>query len=136
MRVREGRAAVPIGIIANRKIGGVASVSAQSITTGNGRSYTATPLRDSLFSLYCALFTVHPPLSTSSAVRANPAVRTLRVPFVILGASPARFTLCACTCQAYFFFFGYNVLNTQATEHRGASPPPNEGFVQHAARDT
>ena len=33
-------------------------------------------------------------------------------------------------------FFGYNVLNTQATEHRGASPPPNEGFVQHAARDT
>jgi len=34
------------------------------------------------------------------------------------------------------FFFGYNVLNTQATEHRGASPPPNEGFVQHAARDT
>ena len=24
------------------------------------------------------------------------------------------------------------MLNTQATEHRGASPPPNEGFVQHA----
>ena len=38
-------------IIANRKIGGVASVSAQSITTGNGRSYTATPLRDSPFSV-------------------------------------------------------------------------------------
>ena len=35
-----------------------------------------------------------------------------------------------------FFFFWLNALNTQATEHRGANPPPNEGFVQHAARDT
>ena len=33
-------------------------------------------------------------------------------------------------------FFWLNVLHTQAIEHRGANPPPNEGFVQHAARDT
>jgi hypothetical protein len=35
VRVRAGRAAVPIGIIAKRKIGGVASVWSQSFTTGN-----------------------------------------------------------------------------------------------------